>query len=88
MKGILDRFEDDKFAVILSEEEEKEFILEKNQLPEGAQVHDWLDFTVKDNEIISIQIDKQKTKAKKEESETMRNRLRGKSKGSKFKRKK
>ncbi|SDL88306.1 DUF3006 domain-containing protein [Sediminibacillus halophilus] len=86
MKGVLDRIEDEKFAVILAEEEGKEFVTDKRLLPEGAKVHDRLEFTVHEGDIENIRIDKQKTSNRQENAEMLRDRMRSRSKGSKFKR--
>ncbi|WP_026571952.1 MULTISPECIES: DUF3006 domain-containing protein [Sediminibacillus] len=86
MKGMLDRIEEGKYAVILAEEAGKEFVINKGRLPDGVQVNDWLEFNVHGEDIFNIQIDKQKSSNRQEKSEMLRNRVRSRSKGSKFKR--
>ncbi|QTM98991.1 DUF3006 family protein [Sediminibacillus dalangtanensis] len=87
MKGMLDRIEDEKFAVILVEEEGKEFVIDVRLLPKGVKVNDWLEFTVQEGDIANIRIDKRKTSNRQENSEALRDQVRSRSRGSKFKRK-
>lgn len=44
MKGVLDRFEEDK-AVILVEDKNQEIVINKNQLPANSKTGTW--FTIK-----------------------------------------
>ncbi|SDJ80530.1 DUF3006 domain-containing protein [Sediminibacillus albus] len=87
MKGVLDRIEDGKHAVILVEGTGREFVVSKELLPKGSSVHDWLEVTIEDNQVTAVKLDKETTKNEQEKSEALINRVRAKSKGSMFKRK-
>lgn len=82
MKGVLDRFEDDK-AVILIETEKMEIIVDKNKLPDRSDVSTWFDIE-KQNEDYKLTIDSDKTKQMKQKSADLRAKLQAKSSGSKF----
>ncbi|MBM6615574.1 DUF3006 domain-containing protein [Desemzia sp. RIT804] len=86
MKGMLDRFEGNK-AVLLMEELNKEWIVEKSQLPEGSETGDWFTMELTDDELSDIVIDHQLTEEKKQSVDDLMKSIRSKSKGSKFKRK-
>jgi hypothetical protein len=86
MKGVLDRIEDNKFAVILVDELRKEFVIPKDQLPDGTKPNAWLDLTITDDNITSVRLNKEATSVEEEKVENMMNKLRSKSRGSKFKR--
>jgi len=86
-KGIIDRIEDDKTAVILVETENSEYVVPKKILPGGAKEGSWLSFTVHNQEIINIEIDQIKTAETLYHAKNQLDRIRKKSKGSKFKRK-
>ncbi|WP_394120916.1 DUF3006 domain-containing protein [Planococcus donghaensis] len=86
MKGILDRIEDERHAVILVEEEGIELVLPANRLPEGSQVNSW--FTIDaENGQLAVTLDEETSKAKSGQAEELMTRLRTKKKGSRFKRK-
>ncbi len=85
MKGILDRIEDGKHAVILVEAEGIELVLPANCLPEGSQVHSW--FTIDaENGQLTLSLDEEITSFKSEQAEELITRLRLKKKSSRFKR--
>jgi hypothetical protein len=86
MKGVLDRIEDNKFAVILVDELRKEFVIPKDQLPDGTKPNAWLDLTITDDNITSVRLNKEATSVEEEKVENMMNKLLSKSRGSKFKR--
>ncbi|WP_138417547.1 DUF3006 domain-containing protein [Aquibacillus sediminis] len=86
MKGVLDRIEEDRYAVILLEEHNREVILPKDQLPSGSEVHDWFRITMEGDTVTSITLDEKTTQAEEAKTEDMMKKLRAKSKGSKFKR--
>lgn len=85
MKGYLDRIEDYKFAVILVEECNKEFIISKNELPEGSVVNSYFDLTIEKNKIKSIKLSEQTTIIEQKKVDELLSKLRSHSKGSKFK---
>lgn len=86
MKGILDRIEDERHAVILVEEEGIELVLPANRLPEGSQVNSW--FTIDaENGQLAVTLDEETSMAKSGQAEKLMTRLRTKKKGSRFKRK-
>ncbi|MFC7063710.1 DUF3006 domain-containing protein [Halobacillus seohaensis] len=87
MKAVLDRIEENQYGVLLVEEVGKEFILTKDQLPEGSKTHDWFEVTIENNEIAKIIPDHKTTAIQKEKVRSKRERLKKRSKGSKFKRK-
>lgn len=85
MKGILDRIEDGRHAVILVEEEGIELVLPANRLPEGSQVNSW--FTIDaENGQLAVTLDEETSIAKAEQAEELMTRLRTKKKRSRFKR--
>lgn len=85
MKGILDRIEDGRHAVILVEEEGVELVLPANRLPEGSQVNSW--FTIDaENGQLAVTLDEETSNAKSVQAEELMTRLRTKKKGSRFKR--
>ena len=84
MKGILDRIEGGRHAVILVEEEGVELVLPANLLPEGSQVNSW--FTIDaENGQLAVTLDEETSNAKSVQAEELMTRLRTK-KGSRFKR--
>ena len=85
MKGYLDRIEDLQFAVILVEEINKEFIFQKDELPEGTTVKSYFDLTIENDKITSIKLNEETTNAEQQKVDDMMSKLRSKSKGSKFK---
>ncbi|MGH2319008.1 DUF3006 domain-containing protein [Planococcus sp. SE5232] len=86
MKGILDRIEDERHAVILVEEEGIELVLPANRLPEGSHINSW--FTIDaENGQLAVTLDEETSMAKREQAEELITRLRTKKKGSRFKRK-
>lgn len=86
MKGILDRIEDDLYAVILVEEERLELILPANRLPAGSKVNSW--FTIyTENGQLAVTLDDETSFIREKQTEELMARLRKKKKGSRFKRK-
>lgn len=86
MKGILDRIEDDLYAVILVEEEGLELVLPANRLPAGSEVNSW--FTIDtENGQLAVTLDHETSFIKEKQAAEMTARLRKKSKESRFKRK-
>lgn len=85
MKGYLDRFEENEYAVILVEELKKEFVLRKEELPEGSTVQTYFDLTIENDEIKSIKLDPGITHTEQQNVKALMAKLRAKSNGSKFK---
>lgn len=85
MKGYLDRIEDNQYAVILVEEMKKEFIIPKEDLPQGSKENSFFEITIENEKITSILLDEQATLSEQEKVDDMMTKLRSKSKGSKFK---
>lgn len=85
-KGVIDRIEDQKFAVILVESEGSEYVIDKEKLPEEAKEGSWLSISVENEEITHMTIDQSKTNQTHLNAQTKLDRIRKKSKGSKFKR--
>ncbi|ERN51284.1 DUF3006 domain-containing protein [Alkalihalophilus marmarensis] len=87
VNGVLDRIVDSEYGVILVEELDKEYVVKKEMLPDGVSEGDWLTLLVEGGEIQSVEIDLVKTESVKSKVEAQVERLRKKSKGSRFKRK-
>lgn len=87
MKGVIDRFEDNCKAVILLEDIQEELIVPCDLLPEEAKENDWLTLKKTNDTYQIISIDYERTKAEMKKSRQLREKLRAKSKGSRFKRK-
>ncbi|OLS40845.1 DUF3006 domain-containing protein [Bacillus sp. MRMR6] len=85
MKGFLDRIEDQQFAVILVEELNQEFILPKEKLPPDSTEKSYFDVTVENGQITAITWNEQETSAQQQKVDDMMEKLRSKSKGSKYK---
>gem|GEM_PF-3060358 len=85
MKGILDRFEGEK-AVILIEEDHTEMIINKNELPANSKVDTIFKISKSNGSHQIDSIDLAATKQASQKSSDLMNKLRSKSKGSKFKR--
>lgn len=85
MKGILDRIEDGRHAIILVEEEGVELVLPANRLPEGSQVNSWFTIDAEDGQL-AVTLDEETSIAKTAQAEELVARLRTKKKGSRFKR--
>lgn len=85
MKGILDRFEGEQ-AVILIEEANDEWIVDKNDLPAGSEKHTIFKLSKENGAYTILDIDVQATEQAREKSSSLMEQLRAKSRGSKFKR--
>lgn len=85
VKGILDRFEENK-AVILIEDQKEEIIVDKDILPENSDVSTWFDIK-KQGGSYNLIIDPDLTHEKKQKATDLRAKLKAKSSGSKFKKK-
>ncbi|WP_431802564.1 DUF3006 domain-containing protein [Halobacillus andaensis] len=86
MKAVYDRLEEGKHAVLLVEETNQEYVLDKEMLPEGSRPLDWFEITMEGGEITSILRDPEAAAAQKEKVKNKRRRLQKRSKGSRFKR--
>lgn len=86
MKGILDRIEDGRYAVILIEEEKREVVLPADCLPEGSEIHSWFDIELDGEEIKSISRNVEAEAAKEQRVDALMEKLRAKKRGSRFKR--
>ncbi|WP_019414768.1 DUF3006 domain-containing protein [Paenisporosarcina sp. TG20] len=85
-KGVLDRIEEGKHAVILVDEVGKEFIIQVNDLPEGSKVGMWFDVEIINNDLSKISINMKETTNLNEEITNKVNKLKEKGRGSRFKR--
>ncbi|WP_018922941.1 DUF3006 domain-containing protein [Salsuginibacillus kocurii] len=54
VRGVIDRIEDGRYAVILVEELQHEFVVEKEKLPAGAKEGDWLWLELEEDKVQSI----------------------------------
>lgn len=86
MKGILDRIEDGRLAVILIEELQQEITLPIAFLPEGSRVNSWFDIELEGQEIKSIALDAEATEVKRDKASKLMKRLKMKQRKSRFKR--
>jgi hypothetical protein len=65
----------------------KEFIIPKEELPDGSKENSYFEITIENEKITSLELDEQTTLSEQEQVEDMIHKLRSKSKGSKFKKK-
>ncbi|MDF1509147.1 DUF3006 domain-containing protein [Robertmurraya sp. DFI.2.37] len=84
MKAYIDRFEE-SYAVLLLEESKKQYIKPIDHLPLGSSPGMWLTLTLKNNEIIKMELDEESTNSAKKSVEHLMAQLRAKKKESKFK---
>ncbi|MBT2570679.1 DUF3006 domain-containing protein [Planococcus sp. ISL-110] len=85
MKGILDRIEDGRHAVILVEKEGVELILPADRLPEGSRINSWFTIDAENGQLM-VTLDEELSLAKSGQAEELIARLRTRKKGSRFKR--
>ena len=85
MRAVLDRIEDAK-AVILVEDEGKEYVIDEVQLPEVAKEGDILEIKVSAGVIVSIIVNNDATIKTKSDMQNKLQKMRSKKNGSKFKR--
>lgn len=60
-KGVIDRIEDGRIAVIFLENDLKRYDLPVSLLPAEAREGDWLRLTISDDKVIKIEINKDET---------------------------
>lgn len=82
--GVIDRIIDGRIAVILLEEEKRQFDVPVAQLPADATPGSWLRLGLHADEIVSIELDVEMTQQMKERIHNKAARLRSKRKVSKF----
>lgn len=88
MKGVIDRFTDQGLAVILIESLGKEIVVLQSELPPGAKAQDWVDLKQINGSYVIESIAYEKTAEQRTKVEQLQAKLRRKSRGSKFKKKK
>ncbi|WP_252313208.1 DUF3006 family protein [Sinobaca sp. H24] len=85
VKGVLDRIEDDKYAVILAEEIGREYIVDKNKISHDTRPGDWVVMTEKNGKIVKCVKDKNESINNSTRVENKMKRIRFKSSDNKFK---
>lgn len=83
-KGVLDRIEDGRHAVILIEEINKQFVIDISELPEQSSEGTWFTLKLENDEIKEITINQEETTHREDLIRNKLERLRSR-KGSKFK---
>ncbi|WP_010647998.1 DUF3006 domain-containing protein [Oceanobacillus massiliensis] len=83
MEGILDRFEGET-AVILIDKNKTELIIDKSKLPAGSKIGTVFHVEKEGGEFKPVSINVEKTQMEAEKSSDLMEKLRSKSKGSKF----
>lgn len=81
----LDRFTDNKQALILVESLQKEFHVPTSALPTGSNEGSWLHVDIQGDTVISLQLDEKKTNDMKRDIQNRLQRLKS-NKSSRFKR--
>lgn len=85
MKGYLDRFIDNTRAVIIVEEEKRQYTIPNNELPTGAQIGSWLHLKIENNIIKQMTLLDDLTEEKKNQTTDLLTKLRAKNRQSSFK---
>jgi hypothetical protein len=62
-KAVIDRIEDDRLAVLLVGDDERELIVAMDRLPADAKAGSWLRVQLEDDQLIDAQIDEAQTQA-------------------------
>lgn len=65
-QGVLDRITNNQYGTILIEQLNKEFIINKSELPAGAKEGTWFDLVIENEEIKSLSINEELTKVRKQ----------------------
>ncbi|GAA4061274.1 DUF3006 domain-containing protein [Amphibacillus indicireducens] len=84
-EAMIDRFTETGQAVLLAETIGREFLIEKNELPEGAERGDYLALELEGDVVLSIELDQEKTIERKSAVQSKLAKLRERSSGSRFK---
>lgn len=84
MKGYLDRIEDDKFAVILVDEINEEFVISKDELPEDSAKGSYFDLIIENGKITSLKLNDETTLSEQQKVDDLMSKVRSKSRASKF----
>lgn len=87
VEAVIDRITEHGQAVVLAETIEREFFIERKELPEGAERGDYLNLELDEDEIRSIEIDEKKTKERKSAVKSKLEQLRQRQTGSRFRKK-
>lgn len=66
IKAVIDRIEENEWAVILAEKEGLEFKIPIEKLPETVEEGTWLNLEIEDGEIVSLEIDREETQKRRE----------------------
>lgn len=86
MKGVLDRFENKDQAVILIEEIQKALVVPISELPANSKEGTFFSIEERNGNYKIISIDHETTRREEKKAAELMEKLRAKSKGSKFKR--
>ncbi|WP_440895045.1 DUF3006 domain-containing protein [Amphibacillus sp. Q70] len=87
VEAVIDRFTEQRQAVVLAETIGKEFFIDQAKLPEGAVRGDYLNLELdKNDQVVNIVINQEKTMERKKSVQAKLAQLRQKSTGSKFRR--
>lgn len=86
MKGVLERIEDNRIAVILIEEEHREIYVPLKELPPGTGLNTWFHIELEGGEVVSLRIDEDATEERSHRADEIRQKLLSKRTGSKFRR--
>ena len=87
VEAMIDRFTENDQAVVLAETIGKEFFIEKDELPEGAERGDYFVLELDEDVIVSIEPDEEKTRAQKSAVQSKLAKLRAGTMGSRFRKK-
>ena len=88
IEAMIDRFTEKNRAVVLAEGIGWEFLLEKEELPEGAERGDYLNLELdEDDQIVQVEIDEETTAERKTVIKSKLEKLRARQTGSRFRKK-
>lgn len=87
IQAMIDRFTDNNLAVVLAEDIGREFLLEKEELPEGAERGDYLVIELRGDEVRGVEIDVEKTALQRSAIKSKLERLRARGTKSRFRKK-
>ena len=86
-EAMIDRFTEAGQAVVLAETIGREFLIEKESLPEGVERGSYLTLELDGDVVVSITFDQEKTQTRQSAVRSKMAKLRERSSGSRFKRK-